>query len=73
MTVPPPAPVLRIADQRFPILRDGRAIRIALLGPEVRKTHSLHIVPGVGHDHRVMFMSSCGLSLLFGDGRCHSL
>lgn len=45
----------------------------ALLGPEVRKMHSLHIVPDVGHDHRAMFMSSCGLRLLFGDGRCHSL
>jgi hypothetical protein len=43
-----------------------------LLGPEVLETHSLHIVPGVGHDHRGMFMSSCGLSLLFGDGRCHA-
>jgi hypothetical protein len=44
----------------------------ALLGPAVLKTQSLHIVPGVGHDHRAMFMSSCGLGLLFGDGRCHS-
>ena len=41
----------------------------ALLGPEVLATHSLHIVPGVGHDHRAMFMSSGGLALLFGDGR----
>jgi hypothetical protein len=44
----------------------------ALLGPEVLKTQSLHIVPSVGHDHRAMFMSPCGLTLLFGDGRCHS-
>ena len=43
-----------------------------LLGPSVTATHSLHVVPGVGHDHRGMFMSPCGLSLLFGDGRCHS-
>jgi len=44
----------------------------ALLGPEVLATHSLHIVPGVGHDHRAMFMSSSGLALLFGDGRAQS-
>ena len=44
----------------------------ALLGPGVLATHSLHIVPGVGHDHRAMFLSPCGLTLLFGDGRCHS-
>lgn len=44
----------------------------ALLGPGVLATHSLHIVPDVGHDHRAMFVSPCGLSLLFGDGRCHS-
>jgi hypothetical protein len=44
----------------------------ALLGPAVLATHSLHIVPGVGHDHRAMFLSPCGLSLLYGDGRCHS-
>jgi hypothetical protein len=42
-----------------------------LLGPGALKTQSLHIVPGIGHDHRAMFMSRCGLSLLFGDGRCH--
>ncbi|HKX18254.1 MAG TPA: alpha/beta hydrolase [bacterium] len=41
----------------------------ALLGPAVRATHSLHIVPGVGHDHRAMFTSPAGLALLFGDGR----
>lgn len=41
----------------------------ALLGPAVLATHSLHIVPGVGHDHRAMFMSPAGLALLFGDGR----
>jgi len=43
----------------------------ALLGSGVLETHSLHIVPGVGHDHRAMFLSPCGLTLLFGDGRCH--
>lgn len=43
-----------------------------LLGPEVLATHSLHVVPGVGHDHREIFLSACGLRLLFGDGRCHS-
>jgi len=41
-----------------------------LLGPEVLATHSLNIVPGVGHDHRAMFLSPAGLALLFGDGRC---
>jgi len=43
----------------------------ALLGPEALATHSLHVVPGVGHDHRAMFMSPSGLALLFGDGRAH--
>ena len=38
----------------------------ALLGPAVLATHSLQIVPGVGHDHRAMFMSPPGLALLFG-------
>lgn len=41
----------------------------ALLGPAVLARHSLHIVPGVGHDHRAMFMSPGSLALLFGDGR----
>ena len=40
----------------------------ALLGPGVRSTHSLHVVPDVGHDHRAMFTSPAGLALLFGDG-----
>jgi len=41
----------------------------ALLGQGALATHSLHVVPGVGHDHRAMFMSPAGLALLFGDGR----
>lgn len=40
----------------------------AVLGPAVRSTHSLHVVPGVGHDHRAMFTSPAGLALLFGHG-----
>ncbi|HLW48274.1 MAG TPA: alpha/beta hydrolase [bacterium] len=43
----------------------------AVLDTGVLERHSLHVVPGVGHDHRAMFLSPCGLSLLFGDGRCH--
>jgi hypothetical protein len=38
----------------------------ALLGPAVLETHSLHVVPGVGHDHRGMFTSPAGVTLLFG-------
>lgn len=44
----------------------------ALLGPALLETHSLHVVPGAGHDHRAMFLSTAGLALLFGDGRAPS-
>ncbi len=43
-----------------------------LVGPEAARRQSLHIVPGVGHDHKKMFESPCGLRLLFGDGRCEA-
>ncbi len=40
----------------------------ALLGPSVLETQALYVVPGVGHDHRAVFMSQAGLALLFGNG-----
>ena len=51
-------------------LRFFRYVQL-LLGPAVPETQSLHVVPGVGHDHRGMFLSTAGLALLFGDGRVH--
>jgi pimeloyl-ACP methyl ester carboxylesterase len=41
-----------------------------VLGREVVKRHHQVLVEGVGHDHRGMFQSLCGVAWLFADGQC---
>jgi pimeloyl-ACP methyl ester carboxylesterase len=41
-----------------------------VLGREVVQRHHQVLVEGVGHDHRGMFQSLCGVAWLFADGQC---
>ncbi len=42
-------------------------------GPDIFQRHRVSIVKGVGHNHRQMYLSPCGLHFLFDSGSCEPL
>lgn len=46
---------------------------IHFFGEGIFERHRLSIVPGVGHDHRRMFTSACGVYYFFDSGSCPAI